>query len=94
MKFDLPLLAALWTGVAVLANVQPASAQIQGGAPTLGSPHPPPQETRAEKAKKSAACTQAAKEKKLTGKDRADFVKACNATPYSDPFTPPDWPPR
>jgi len=92
MKFYLPLFVGLCIAIAVPANVQPVSAQIQGGAPTLGSPAPPPQETREEKRKKSVACTRAATEKKLKGKDRSDFLKACNATPYSEPFTPPDWP--
>jgi hypothetical protein len=94
MKFYLPLFAGLCIGIAVPANVQPASAQIQGSSPTLGSRAPPPQETRAEKRKKSAACTQAAREKKLKVRERRDFLKACNAKPYNEPFTPPDWPPK
>lgn len=92
MKFYSLLFVGLFVGIAVPANVQPASAQMQGGAPTLGSQAPPPPETRAEKRKKSAACTHAASEKKLKGKDRRAFLKACNAKPYSDPFAPPDWP--
>jgi hypothetical protein len=92
MKFYLPLFAGLFIGIAIPANVHPASAQIQGGAPTMGTSMPPPQETSEEKHKKSAACTQAAKDKKLKGKDRTGFLKACNAKPYSEPFTPPDWP--
>jgi hypothetical protein len=95
MKLYLPLFIGLCIGIAVPANVQPASAQMQGGAPTVGARPPvaPPQETRAEKRKKSAVCTQAARNKKLKLKDRTAFLKACNAKPYSDPFTPPDWPP-
>jgi hypothetical protein len=94
MKFYSLLFAGLCIGIAVSANVLPASAQMQGGAPTLGSRPPPAQETRAEKRKKAVACTHAASEKKLKGKDRQAFLKACNAQPYSDPFTPPDWPPH
>ena len=94
MKFYSFLFVGLCIGIAVPANVQLASAQMQGGAPTLGSQAPPPQETRAEKRKKSAVCTHAASDKKLKGKDRQAFLKACNAKPYSDPFTPPDWPPH
>jgi hypothetical protein len=92
MKFYSLLFVGLCISIAVPANVQPASAQMQGGSPTLGSRPPAPKETRAEKRKKATACMHAANDKKLKSKDRQAFLKACNATPYSDPFTPPDWP--
>jgi len=94
MKWHSLLLVGLCIGIAIPANVRPASAQMQGGGPTLGARPPAPQETRAEKRKKSTVCTHAASDKKLKGKDRQAFLKACNAKPYSDPFTPPDWPPH
>ena len=52
MKFYSLLFVGLCIGIAVPANVQPASAQMQGGAPTVGSPMPPPKETRAERSAK------------------------------------------
>jgi hypothetical protein len=70
-------------------------AQVQGGAPTMGtclSCGKAPKETRAQKREKSAACTAAAKQKGLKDKDRTTYLKACNNTAYSSPFAPPDWP--
>ena len=46
-----------------------AGRRADGGFATSGAPPPSPQETRAEKHKKSTVCTQAARQKKLKGKD-------------------------
>ena len=96
-KLYLSLFACLCAWIFVLSGVQLAERQIQGSGLTAGNPGPskphPLPESRAQKQKKSAACNKAANDKGLKGKDRRDYLKSCN-TPYSDPFTPPDWPPK
>ena len=97
-KLYLPLFACLCAWIFVSSGFQSASAQIQGSGPTVGNPGPPkpppPPESRAQKKQKSSACTKAANDKGLKGKDLRDYLKSCNAMPYSDGFTPPDWPPK
>lgn len=91
------LFIALYAWIALESPA--ANAQVQGGAPTFGTcfscgKSAAPRETRAQKRKKAAACNAAANEKALKGKDRRDYLKSCNDVSYSEPFTPPDWPPK
>jgi hypothetical protein len=97
-KLHLSFFACVCAWICISSSVQFASAQIQGHGMFLGNPGPPKPhplpETRAQKQQKSSACNKAASDKGLKEKDRTDYLKSCNETPYSDPFTPPDWPPK
>ena len=97
-KLYLSLFACMCAWICILSGVQFARAQIQGSGMTAGSPGPPKPhplpETRAQKQKKSSACNKAASDKGLKEQDLRAYLKSCNETPYSDPFTPPDWPPK
>jgi hypothetical protein len=71
-----------------------ARAQIQSREPTLGTRLPAPRETAQQKRQKSVACNAEANQAKLTGKDRALYLKFCNAAEYYSDFQAPtveDW---
>jgi len=87
------LLPLLWTCAVLACCGQPAHAQIQGGAPTLGAPGPPqgaaPKQENASQHKiKLGACNQYATDHGLTGQARINYIRDCTAQPYTIPFTP------
>ena len=92
------ILAVAAACISLACGSLPAPAQIQPGGMTAGSRCPtcggvaPVHETAAQRRQKATICAKAASDKGLKGKDRVDFLKLCNGTPYSEPFTPPDWP--
>jgi hypothetical protein len=85
-------LAALLALVLALGVVPDGAviAQIQSGAPTLGTGMPP--ENPTDVRRKTAACNTAANKHKLRGPDRKKYLDQCMSTRYSKDFKPPDWP--